>query len=208
MKVKTFFVAVCCFAAAGAAYCADMAALYEKASASLKGEEIFLESELVSSNFMERLNNLYYSSVYENPSEYSELLSLKPEDLDRKIIKELKSVDFDEVVRTVRADTKVEPLPKTIGGGKLTGIKVRRWFKTSRKAESEIKAKRELLLELKRDFAFFEKNYSSLKTDLKVKFYVYVRQAVRNINVGNYVAAKEIADYISERYYKVRYKAL
>lgn len=197
MKVKTFFVALCCLAAAGAAYCADMAALYKKASASLKGEENFFGSELASANFMDKLNNLYYASDYVNSSEYSELASLRAEELNRRIIKELKSVDFEEAIKTVKADTEVAPLPKTIGGGKLVGIKVRRWFETSRKAESEIKAKRAILNELKKDFYGYEKRFSYLNKDLKIKFYISLRRMIKHINDGGYSSAKKVGDYIN-----------
>lgn len=201
MRLKMFFAAVCCLAASGAAYSSDMAELYERASASLRGgkgrNEIFLGSELASANFMDKLNNLYYSSVYENPSDYSDLFSLTPEELDKKIIKELKSVDFEEIIKTVKADTDVKPLPKRLGGGKLTGIQVRRWLESSRKAEAEIKAKKTILGEIKNNFNVYEKRVPFLKEDLKVKLYISLKRIINHINDGGYSSAKKVADYIN-----------
>lgn len=212
MNVRKVFAAICCVAAAGSAFGADMSLLYEKTSASLKnGEdrnEFFGGTDLMKSDFMGKLEDLYYVSAYENSSEYSDSLSLNTEELDGRIIKELQSVDFEEIIKNVKADTKVTPLPKTMGGGKLAGMRVRRWLETSRKAEAEIKAKREVLSELKRDFSFLEKNYPSLKSELKAKVYIYIKYAVKSINLGNYESAKKITDLLSERYYKVRYTSL
>ena len=140
MRLKMFFVAVCCLAASGAAYSSDMAELYERASASLRGgkgrNEIFLGSELASANFMDKLNNLYYSSVYENPSDYSDLFSLTPEELDKKIIK--------AIIDTVKKSAKIQLL------GAESGYDVNRTVITFAGAPEEVK---------KAAFACIKKSY-------------------------------------------------
>ena len=187
-------------------YSKDMSALYNGASSALKNEssrsKIFLNSKLASANFMSKLENLYFNSFYANSPEYTNLSSLSHNELDAKISRELHSVDFDKTIASVKPDTKITPLPKNLAGGKLAGIRTRKWFESSRKAEAEVKEKRAVLREVKRNFQNFESNFRKLNRELKNKFYIYIRQAVKSIKSGNYNSAKNITDYINKNIIK------
>lgn len=200
MKVKAVLAAVLMISSM-TVYSKDMAGLYEGASSALKNGsasgEIFLGSELASANFMSALENIYFESSYANSPEYASLSSVSHDELNDKIVKELHSVDFDKTIASVKPDTKVTPLPKNLCGGKLAGIRARKWFYSSRKAEEEVKVKRTVLREIKQDFRNFEIEFRRLNRDLKNKFYVYIIQAVKGIKNGNYKSAKSTTDYIN-----------
>lgn len=182
-------------------YSKDMAGLYQGASSALKNGgaagENFLGSELASTNFMKALEKLYFESSYANSQEYASASSASHDELNDKIVRELRSVDFDKTIASVKPDTKVTPLPRNLCGGKLAGIRTRKWFYSSRKAEEEVKARRSVLREIKKDFQNFEREFRKLNRDLKNKFYVYISQAVKGIKNGNYKSAKSTTDYIN-----------
>ena len=202
MKVKAVL-AVCLLTAAVTGYSKDMESFYERASSSLKnGGENFLACKFASTNFIGALEKLYFEASYADSPEYNGVASLSQDDLNGKIVRQLRSVDFDKTIASVKPDTKVTPLPKTIGGGKLAGIRARKWFESSRKAEAEVKAKREALRELKQDFQHFERGWRKLNRELKNKFYVYISQAVKKIHGGDYNSAKNIAAHINRHIIK------
>lgn len=151
-------------------------------------KEIFLDNKLDITNFSKKLEAIYLTSLTQDET----VSELNDKELNSKIEKEFGSVDFDIIFSSVKPDTQIN---KSMPCNKSAA---RRWLKNYEKSLREIKDKQKDISDVRKQFNIFQNKYKSLDTGRKLKFYTYLRSAVKYLNCGKYSAAKVLSEYMAD----------